>query len=583
MGGADLEERLGKLEARLEGLAGSLARLEKRLSAVEGAGAEPEAASVSGAIEEPIAVPPLPRQGDVLNVLTEVGRSCLVLGGAFLVRALTDSGTLPRPLGAGLGLAYAVLWVFLAGRAASRGRAASGEFLGITAVIIAYPLVLETSTRMAIFTPAAAAAILAALTFLCLGAAWHRGLPLFAWAALAAAVAASFVLALVTRSVEPFAAALLAIGLACLWLAYSPRPWRGLRWPAALAADLMVLWAALRLAPLEPPAPVSRPSLSSFLLLAFALPFLYLGSFAVRTLARRRNVVLFDAVQGIAALAVGYGGAALVVRYVQDAQPILGASAVVIAAGCYGVAFAFVERREGQGRNFLFYATLALLLTLSGSVLAVRGAALGVFWCVLAMAAAALGARFRRGTLAFHSAIYTLAAAVQTGFLAASFGALFASAARPWTPFGLSALGVLATAFVSYLLLARETEGAGKAAWQISRIALAATAAFGAGGLAVARLRGPVGEDPGSMAALRTGVLAIAALLLAAGRRKTGFAELAWLAYAVLALGAGKLLLEDLPEGRPATLFVAFVLYGAALLAVPRLLRRQAGTTAASG
>ena len=589
MAGADLEERLGRLEAKLEDLAGSLRRLERELSAVAPTSPAPEAPLLSGGLEEARLVPAMPSHGDVLNVLTEIGRGCLVLGGAFLVRALTDSGTLPRPLGAGLGLAYAVLWIVLADLWAGRGRSASGAFLGITAVVIAYPLVVETSTRMAIFGPSGAAAILVALTLLCLGVAWRRNLAVFAWAALAAAVAASFILALVTGAVEPFAAALLAIGLASLWLAYSPRPWRGLRWPAAAAADLMILWAALRLAPSGPEAPVSKPSLSFFLLLAFLLPFLYLGSFAVRTLARRRSVVLFDAVQGIAALAVGFGGAALVVRSVKDAQPTLGASAVLIAAGCYGVAFVFVERRQEQRNNFLFYATLALLLTLSGSALAARGAALGVFWCLLAIAAAALGGRFRRGTLAFHSAVYTVAAAAQTGLLAASFGALFFSAARPGAPFGLSALGALTTSVVCYLVLAREKEGVRKAAWRLSVIALVAIAAFGAGGLAVAQLRDSVGKDPGSVAALRTGVLAAAALVLAAGRRKTGFSELAWLAYAVLVLGAGKLLLEDLPEGRPATLFVAFVLYGGALLAVPRLLRRtttpprEPGPTVAAG
>jgi hypothetical protein len=133
---------------------------------------------------------------------------------------------------------------------------------------------------------------------------------------------------------------------------------------------------------------------------------------------------------------------------------------------------------------------------------------------------------------------------------------------------------VFATSLLSYVLLAREKADVRKMTWQIPRIALAAIAALGAGGLAVAELKPSIGADPGAVAALRTGVLASAALLLAAGRRRTGLAELAWLAYAVLVLGAGKLLLEDLPEGRPATLFVAFVLYGGALLAVPRLLRR---------
>jgi hypothetical protein len=42
----------------------------------------------------------------------------------------------------------------------------------------------------------------------------------------------------------------------------------------------------------------------------------------------------------------------------------------------------------------------------------------------------------------------------------------------------------------------------------------------------------------------------------------------------LLAIGGLKLVTEDLREGRPATLFVSLVLYGGALIAAPRLMRR---------
>jgi hypothetical protein len=578
---SEVEERLAALEQKLEEFSLALRGLEKRVASLPSGVPEPEPESVSNAAEPVLSTlsEQLPQQGAVLNVLTELGRSCLILGGAFLIRALTDSGTLQRPVGAGLGLAYGVLWVLLADRSAARGRSTSAVFLGITSVVIAYPLVVETSTRMAVFRPSGAAAILAVLTVLCLGVAWHRGLALFAWAALGAAVASSFVLGIVTGAVEPFAAALLAIGVASLWLAYSPRPWRGLRWPAAAAADLFVLWAALRLAPSGPPVPGSTPSLSFFLLLAFALPFLYLGSFAVRTLARRRNVVLFDAVQGIAALAVGFGGAALVVRYVQDAQPILGASAVVIAAGCYGVAFVFVERQQGRGRNFLFYATLALLLTLSGSALLAGGGALTLLWCLLAVASAILATRFTRVTLAVHSAAYALAAAWQSGSAGASIDAFVEPSARPWAPLTAAGLAAIGASAACYVLLAREKGEANRARARFPRLMLAVIVAFGGGAFAIVAIKnliggGPASLDSGAIAAARTAVLAVAAFLLAAARRRAALPELAWLTYGVLSIGAVKLLIEDLPGGRPATLFVAFVFYGAALLAAPRLLRR---------
>src|SRR5262249_60765440 len=127
--------------------------------------------------------------------------------------------------------------------------------------------------------------------------------------AVAAGAASAFVRAAVPPGVEPFAAAFLAIGLASAWLAYTARPWLGLRWPAAIAADLLLLWAALRLAPAGPPEPAAEaPAASFFLLLAFCLPFLYLRTFAVATLARPVPVTALDAVPAVASLAVGFRG-----------------------------------------------------------------------------------------------------------------------------------------------------------------------------------------------------------------------------------------------------------------------------------
>jgi hypothetical protein len=51
--------------------------------------------------------------------------------------------------------------------------------------------------------------------------------------------------------------------------------------------------------------------------------------------------------------------------------------------------------------------------------------------------------------------------------------------------------------------------------------------------------------------------------------------------YPALAATGIKILLEDLPRSRPATLFVAFALYGVALLAAAR--SRQRGRAAGAG
>ncbi len=576
------EQRLQRLEGQLQELSEAVKLLTARLSALEGEELEAPAAPDNGEGAAPALVPELPAQGAVLNLLTQVGRSCLVLGGAFLVRSLTDSGVLAKPVGAAFGLAYAVAWLLLADRSASRGRRSSAAFLGITAVVIGYPLIAETSTRLPVFTPAGAATALTALTGLCFAIAWRRNLPLLAWAAAAAASLTAFALSFVSGAVEPFAFCLLAIGIASVWLGYGGAfHWIILRWPLAAAADVLVLWSALRLLPSETSAPEVSPHISSFLLLAFALPFFYTGSFALRTLARRRDVTAFEVLQTVAALAIGFGGAAAVVRHVQDAQPTLGASALTIGAGCYAIAFVFVERQQGRGRNFLFYATLALLLIVTGSALMVPGAPLGLFWGFLSLASAFFAMRFERVTLALHSAAYAAAAAWQTGLFRGCADAFTAPSDRPFAPLTAAGLVTIGVAAAGYFLLARQRPETRKIDARIPRIVLAVLVAAGCGALAVDELRGwtggqPPGSDPGGLAALRTAVLAASAFLFAGARRRIALPELTGLVYAILALAALKLLFEDLPAGRASTLFVGFGFYGVALLVTPRLLRGAA-------
>ncbi|HEY6930035.1 MAG TPA: hypothetical protein VJA66_10200, partial [Thermoanaerobaculia bacterium] len=378
---------------------------------------------------------------------------------------------------------------------------------------------------------------------------------------------------------EPFASCLLAVGITSVWFAYGSRHWHVLRWPAAIAVDLLVLVTAAHLI-LSPAAPDARTSETPFLWIAFALPFLYLGSFGLRTVLRRRDVTSFEIVQTIAALAIGLGGAAAVERRDPQALAMLGGSALGIGAICYALAFVFVERQQGQGRNFSFYATLALGLTLAGAGLFGGGAALGLFWAALAFATAFLAARFGRLTLAVHSSFYCVAAAWRTGLLRVSWEAFAAPASSLFSPVTGPGLITIGIAAAGYVLLARENGGAAAATMRFPRSVLLSIVVAGGGALVVGALRplaggAPPGSDSGGIAALRMAVLAGAALALASGRRWTTLPEFTGLVYAVLLLATAKLLVEDLPHGRAATLFVGFLFYGLAFLAAPRLLRSR--------
>ena len=81
------------------------------------------------------------------GTLTLVGRTSVTLGGAFLLRALTESGRVPVAVGMSIGLAYALVWMAAAYRAGP-DRRASAFFHGLTSLLIALPLLLEPVERM---------------------------------------------------------------------------------------------------------------------------------------------------------------------------------------------------------------------------------------------------------------------------------------------------------------------------------------------------------------------------------------------------------------------------------------------------
>ena len=110
-----------------------------------------------------------------------------------------------------------------------------------------------------------------------------------------------------------------------------------------------------------------------------------------------------------------------------------------------------------------------------------------------------------------------------------------------------------------------------------------------AGGCLVGYLAPAVGGladgsvDPGVLATVRTGVLSVATLLLGWLGRNPRFREWGWLVYPLL-VGIGlKMVSQDLQVSRPATLFIAMALYGAALIVAPRLRRRGGKATVKSG
>ena len=310
-----MDDRLARVESTVHDLERSLAAVEARLAAIEGPpapdgdrpvpAAAPAIASAAPAGDE-AAAPPFVARDDLISVLSLVGRTFVALGGAYLLRALTDSAILPQAGGIALGLAYALAWLVMADRAGSARRASSAAFHALVASMIAFPLLWEATVRFKFLEPAATAAAVAVVTGLALGVAVRQRLQSLAWIATLAALPTALALIAATRVVVPFAVFLILLGIGTLWMGYALE-WVLLRWPVALVADVAVLALTLRVSNRswgELPAPVVAVQL--FLLTG------YLASIVTRTLVRARDVNVFEVVQSVAALAVGFGGAVYV-------------------------------------------------------------------------------------------------------------------------------------------------------------------------------------------------------------------------------------------------------------------------------
>ncbi len=577
-----MNRELEELTRSVVSLSRSLRTLEARVAVLEGREAAEGGPAASG--PPPVSASPAPAEESrnfltPAGALTLIGRSVLVLGGAFLLRALTDMHVISREIGVALGLIYAVAWIALAYRDGLLQRRSSAGFHGVTAAVIAFPLVLETTTTFPQVTPLAGAAMLAVLAGLALGAALHARLPLLAWVFTLGSLATAWSLALLTRAPVPFAGFGLALGLATVWIG-GGRIWCRLRWPAAVSADLLTLLAVVLGTGLAGPARAWHGLDPATLgILAGTLLAVYLGSVAVRTLLRHRDVDLFETVQTGAALLFGLGGLIRVGAEAGTGQPALGVAALAAGGAAYAVAFSFLDRRSASRKNFYYFSWLALVLAVAGSSLLARGLLLAGVLGSLSVAAALLGGTFGRYTLRLHSAVYAASAAIHGGMLAASVSAFLAPAERGWRFVSPTVLLVLATTLAAFVILSFSERRWGLPWYRlVPRFAVGALGVTGLGALAITLSFGalagaPSGPDSGALGTVRTAVLAGAAVLLAFGGRRMRLFEMVWLVYPVVLLGGLKLLAEDFRHGRPATLFVSLLCYGFALLVASRALK----------
>lgn len=505
------------------------------------------------------------------------GRTLVVLGGAYLLRALTEHAVVPARAGVGAALVYAVFWLWRCERSAARGQRTSALFHGHTGALIAYPLLWETAAVFELLPPAAASAALVGILALAWAVAVRHHLTPLAWTVGVAHLGTAFALMFGIQAFVPASLALLA-GAAMAELPPLAERWGALRWPSALGADagsaVLVGVGLTRFAKAgEPVDGAVMPAL-------LALPLVYGVGVVDRTLRRGRALSAFDVLQLAAALALGLGGSARLLA-VQGASTVpVAALAVLLGAAAYAVAFAFIDRRQGRGPSFYAFTSFAGVLVLAGTALALGtgSTALVGCWAVLSLVALLLGARFDRITLRFHGVVYIWAAALASGLVTAAVDGLLAEPAA-WHALAGTALlvGAMAVA-ATVLLFATRPEDA---AWytRLPQEGLAVLLAGVVAGFATRGLAPPAmdrfaeTDAPAVLAALRSILVAGLALSVAGAVRLWAFPELRWLVYGLLGAGAAKLLWEDLRVDEPVAIFAALAAYGGALIGTSRLLR----------
>ena len=561
------------VETRLLAVERMLGEIDSRLRALESESPQPLFDGIAPAAAVDTASQPV---ADVAGTLTLVGRTLLIIAGAYLLRALSASAVIRPGIGVALGLAYAASWTVVAYRTAPR-RPLSATFFGVATALISLSLTWEATSRLALLTPLAGASVLTMATAILLFTAWRRRLRALAWITTVGACVTGGVLLFATLSVITYTTFLIFLGIATLWLGYD-REWTVLRWVTAAVADLAVLVLIARVLATPPrDDPAGVMSVQVLMLIA------YLGSIAIRTLARGRDVVPFEVVQSAVMLPVALGGALTVAHHTGAGAAPLAVALLGVAAGCYVVEF--VDRRQTRGANRYFYTSLALVFALTGAELIAAGSIQAALWLLFAVIAGWLARRSDHPTLAVHAVVYLIAAAISSGLLVTTTTGWFAAADAAWRPVEPAAWAVLAVLALLWLMPPRTATSAQAVVARAVRFLLAVVGVVVGAAVCIVLARwlmsfAGVAPSAGGVATVRTGVIAVGALAVAWLGRAAATREFGALLYPLLGYGAVKLVIEDLRLSSPLLLVVAFALYGGALILGPRVAQSGRGRAA---
>jgi hypothetical protein len=557
----DLQDALARLSGQLEHLERRVSVLE-RSSETAASRATLAAAPARGmtAAEESA----LPPAGGVFPV---VGKAMLGIAGAYLLRAVAESGSLPQAVVVALALAYAGMWLVWAARVPVNLPLASAAY-ALTSALILAPMLWELTLRFKILPASGTAGVLSAFVIGASALVWRRNLVPVIWVATITAIFTALALMIATHDLAPFIAALLIMAMASEFAAKRNR-WLHIRYLVAPAADLAV-WILIYIYSLPESARAEYPAVQSaeLLTLPSALFLIYGASVTFRTTWSRERITIFEIVQTVIAFLLA---AFSLLWFGSGVRAGLGIFCLLFSAACYAAAFVRFDPLPEQ-RNYYVYSTWSALLLLAGGFLCLPPLLLALLLSVAAILATLVGVRTARLSLEFHGLVYLAAAASASGLLEYATRALAGTFpnAPGWTVWIVAASALLCYGVGGRFPGERRNQ-------RLLRLLSAILAVSAAATLLVSALvwLAAVGMTPGAshIAIIRTLITCGLALGLAFGGARWRKVELVWTAYGTLAFVTAKLLFEDLAHGHSGSIAVSIFLYAVALILVPRMAR----------
>jgi hypothetical protein len=573
-----MDERLRKLELAVEATAATVALLEERIAALE---FEKRPSRVEGAeIREGHGAAAVRSQFDtqiaaVLGTPALVGRSLLVLAGAFLLRAMTERGTFAPGMGVALGMAYAVFWILVAALAARKGSRAGAGSYAVCSAVIAGPLLFEATTSFGVLSPAAGAVALAGVTTAGLLVSVRWRLRSTAWVFTLACLITAAAVATVRSPGEAVTAVVVVLGVVTLWYAGEFR-WSGLKWLTAVSADLAVLRLtaiATVTFDLGPNVGTVHPTVVASLQAVLAVGFV--GTFVVRGLRGTTPVGVFEFVQTLAVWIIGWGGAIRLAGVNGWSTDSLAYIALTGGAAAYAGAFGVVDRRQGRSAAFIYLSSLGLGLVLVGLPSA-AGSATAVMWASLAVGVAAVGSRWDRVTLRVHAAILVGASWISAGVVPEVVSGLVGGGLVGATSRFEIGLVVLLTLVATAVVLAGRKRRSGS--W-MQRLPLTALLLVSALAIATVVVVTTIAVLPsGTTGATGTVALSLVTLGLGILANRWGIREAGWLVYPLLLVTGLRMVVRDFLSGQTLVLVIALAGYGFALIVSTKMLKTSTGT-----